>query len=217
MLTFRTLFVLMLGAVTLAAPSSAAPHLHGEARVIDGDTLDLGDLRIRLFGIDAPEAAQSCGGNAWACGHWATQRLSALVAGQKIRCEARGQDRYGRVVAICWAGSVDIGAAMVGQGAAEAYRRYSSTYIKAEEAAKAKRFGIWSDRHTTPAEFRAAKDLRAPNPCAVKGNISAKGEKIYHLPGQRDYSAVRISAAKGEAYFCSEAEAKAAGFRRSRR
>jgi endonuclease YncB( thermonuclease family) len=217
MLTFRTLFVLILGAVTLAAPLSAAPHLQGEARVVDGDTLDLGGLRIRLFGIDAPEQAQSCGADGWACGRWATQELAALVAGKTIRCAPRGQDRYGRVVAVCWAGAADVAAALVSMGAAEAYRKYSSAYIGAEKAAKSARLGIWADRHIAPAEFRAAKSLRGPDRCVVKGNVSAKGEKIYHVPGQRDYDAVRISAAKGEAYFCTEAEAKAAGFRPSRR
>jgi endonuclease YncB( thermonuclease family) len=217
MLTFRTLFVLMLGAVTLAAPSSAAPHLQGEARVVDGDTLDLGGLRIRLFGIDAPERAQPCGADGWACGRWATQQLAGLVANQKILCAPRGQDRFGRVVAICWAGSVDVGAALVGMGAAEAYRKYSSAYIEAEKTAKSARLGIWADRHIAPAEFQAAKGLRTPNICSVKGNVSAKGEKIYHVPRQRDYDAVRISTAKGEAFFCTQAEAKAAGFRPSRR
>ena len=51
--------------------------LTGPARVIDGDTLDMGGVRIRLHGIDAPESEQSCrvGGNRWSCGREATRAL----------------------------------------------------------------------------------------------------------------------------------------------
>lgn len=54
--------------------------------------------------------------------------------------------------------------------------------------------------------------------CNIKGNISYYGgERIYHVPGQEYYSATRISLLKGERWFCSEAEAQAAGWRRARR
>lgn len=53
--------------------------------------------------------------------------------------------------------------------------------------------------------------------CNIKGNISIDtGERIYHVPGQAGYSATRISLQYGERWFCSEAEARAAGWRRSR-
>jgi hypothetical protein len=52
--------------------------------------------------------------------------------------------------------------------------------------------------------------------CNIKGNISASGERIFHVPGQRYYQATRISAARGERWFCSEAEARNAGWRRAR-
>lgn len=52
--------------------------------------------------------------------------------------------------------------------------------------------------------------------CVIKGNINVSGERIYHLPGQRYYSATSISPRYGEVWFCSEAEAQAAGWRRSR-
>jgi len=56
----------------------------------------------------------------------------------------------------------------------------------------------------------------ARSSCDIKGNISASGERIYHLPGQDYYDDTRISAGKGERYFCSEEEARAAGWRRSK-
>jgi hypothetical protein len=52
--------------------------------------------------------------------------------------------------------------------------------------------------------------------CSVKGNISFGGERIYHVPGQEYYSATRINLFKGEHWFCSEAAARAAGWRKSR-
>ena len=54
--------------------------------------------------------------------------------------------------------------------------------------------------------------------CNIKGNISHNGGKrIYHMPGDRDYERTRISTSRGERYFCSEAEARAAGWRRAGR
>lgn len=52
--------------------------------------------------------------------------------------------------------------------------------------------------------------------CTIKGNISASGAHIYHVPGDRYYGATRIDFLKGERYFCSEADARAAGWRRAR-
>lgn len=54
--------------------------------------------------------------------------------------------------------------------------------------------------------------------CDIKGNISIKsGERIFHVPGQRDYAETRISPGKGERWFCSEADARAAGWRKAGR
>jgi hypothetical protein len=52
--------------------------------------------------------------------------------------------------------------------------------------------------------------------CNIKGNISASGERIYHLPGQQYYSRTLVSVTKGERWFCSEVEAREAGWRRAK-
>lgn len=52
--------------------------------------------------------------------------------------------------------------------------------------------------------------------CNIKGNVSTRGERIYHVPGQKYYQETRISASHGERWFCSEEEARAAGWRKSR-
>ena len=62
----------------------------------------------------------------------------------------------------------------------------------------------------------AANDAQSLQ-CRIKGNVSAKGERIYHLPGGEFYDRTQINAAKGERWFCTEGEARAAGWRRSKR
>lgn len=52
--------------------------------------------------------------------------------------------------------------------------------------------------------------------CNIKGNVNTQGERIYHVPGQKYYDQTRISASHGERWFCSEAEARAAGWRRAK-
>lgn len=55
-----------------------------------------------------------------------------------------------------------------------------------------------------------------PKDCLIKGNINAKGQRIYHPPGCRYYAATKIDTARGERWFCSEAEAVRAGWRRTK-
>jgi hypothetical protein len=60
---------------------------------------------------------------------------------------------------------------------------------------------------------------QAPAPgkqCLIKGNVSSKGERIYHPPGCRYYNATAIDPKRGERWFCSESEAVAAGWRRTK-
>lgn len=71
---------------------------------------------------------------------------------------------------------------------------------------------------TETAELGCPQGCAAPPPgCDIKGNISTKtGERIYHLPGQRFYGKTIITPGHGEAWFCTEAEARANGWRRSK-
>lgn len=193
----------------------AGPVGAGQVRVVDGDTLVLDQARVRLYGIDAPESGQTCarGGLDWRCGEWSGAQLRALVAAGPVRCDPRGTDRYGRMIAVCTAGGRDLAAAQVQAGAATAYLRYARDYAADEARARAAGLGIWAGTMQPPEDFRHAE--AAPG-CAIKGNIGAQ-ERIYHLPGQEGYAATRIDAARGEAWFCSAAEAEAAGFRAARR
>ena len=221
----------------------AAEPITGRVSVTDGDTLVIRDTKIRLHGIDAPESSQLCqtaAGKEYRCGQAAALALSDRIGDATVSCEPRDMDRYGRTVAVCSKGTEDLNAWMVAQGHAIAYRRYSTDYVEAEDQAKAAKRGIWAGSFTTPAEWRKGEramrmgfaapggpDGPIPGPtarvetpsaggCTIKGNISRSGDKVYHVPGSRDYERTRISEKAGERMFCSEDEAKAAGWRAPR-
>lgn len=127
-------------------------------KVSDGDSLRSGALRIRLFGIDAPELNQTCtdqNGDLWGCGTDAKRHLVALVGAEKeLQCSLRDVDRYGRLIMQCFSGSTDIGAAMVRSGNALAYRHFSNLYIAEEQQAKISRSGVWRGSLMPPWEWR---------------------------------------------------------------
>jgi endonuclease YncB( thermonuclease family) len=128
----------------------------GPARVIDGDTLEVAGVRVRLWGIDAPESRQTCeaDGQDYACGERATRHLRTLVADRTVSCEPRTRDRYGRTVALCRTDGSDLGAAMVRDGWALAFVRYAADYVAEELEARAARRGLWQGAFTLPWEWR---------------------------------------------------------------
>ena len=198
------------------------PSYSGSAVVSDGDTIRIGDIRVRLHGIDTPERDQDCRtehGFPFACGDVATEVLRSRLAGQTVTCHHIEYDRYDRSVARCYVGDADIGQELVAAGYAIAYRRFSTEYVADEEAARAAGAGFWSANMQLPEVHRAAIRAAPPPPdpaCAIKGNISGSGH-IYHSPGQAFHEETRINTAAGERWFCSAAEAEAAGWRAARR
>lgn len=156
----RLAFALLLALAALAAPPLAAETIEGRARVVDGDTIEIGRTTIRINAIDAPEEGQTC--EDWRCGAAATSRMAALVAGAAVRCNGLGLDRYDRTLATCFVGSADIGAAMVREGYAWAFVRYSGVYAAEEAAARAERLGVWRYKSTPPWEFRTARWAHPP-------------------------------------------------------
>jgi hypothetical protein len=122
-----------------------------------------------------------------------------------------------------------VAAWIVENGQALDWPKYSSgAYVGQQATAKAAKRGIWAGSFQMPWVWRAehrdnGQSASAPlfaignTGCTIKGNISADGERIYHVPSQKFYSVTKITEAKGERWFCSEADARAAGWPRSKR
>ena len=151
---------LILALVILTGGFPAHADITGKPRVIDGDTIEVAGERIRLHGIDAPEADQTCAdkdSKPWACGQEATFALLYMIGDHWITCKGDERDRYGRLIAVCYAGPYDLNAKMVRQGWALAYRRYSMDYVDAEAAAKEAGAGMWRGKFVLPWEWRRKK------------------------------------------------------------
>ena len=152
-----------------ALDGSANAEIVGEARVIDGDTIEVQGQRIRLHGIDAPERRQTCQTRSDSldvpCGDLATEYLRSLIdRAPRVRCVERGTGKYGRVIGVCslaggtTSGGLDLNDAMVRAGWALAYRRYSDDYADAEDDARRREVGIWALSFTPPWDWRAAQN-----------------------------------------------------------
>jgi endonuclease YncB( thermonuclease family) len=203
----------------------ATEYIGKVVSVTDGDTIVIlvnnTQHKIRLTGVDAPESGQPYGTAA-------RQHLSDLVFGKEVRVESDQLDGYGRVLGKVWAQSpdcpscgknLDANLGMLTVGLAWWYRYYKSEqsekdqgrYEFAEYEAKAKRVGLWQDDNPiAPWDWRRGEsgETAAEN-CNIKGNI-------YHMPGQRYYNNTKINESKGEKWFCSESDARAAGWRKAK-
>ena len=145
------LFILLLFAGPVAAQ---------QAGVVDGDTVRVDGTLYRLHGVDAPEKNQVCrrNGTDWLCGQEAAAYLRKLVADRPVRCRERDRDRYGRIVAVCWAGGLELNREIVRAGLAWAYTAYARDYEDAELEAQIGRRGIWAAEEAQPAwKWRAQK------------------------------------------------------------
>ncbi len=160
---FLFAFVALLGS---SVPSCASSRtVEGEVtRVIDGDTVTLTTregtkLRVRLYGIDAPEVRhEKIAGQPF--GNEARSALKALVLGRGVTVEIVDIDAHRRMVGIVHRSGMDINLEMVRSGYAWAYRRYlsapyASRYLDAEREARGKRLGLWKDANPDPPwEFK---------------------------------------------------------------
>jgi len=168
-LSFFGLFVLVLISLALAQT------LVGRASVVDGDTLEIRGERVRLWGIDAPESAQTCldeAGRPWPCGRRAAFALADFLGQRTVSCQVRERDRYGRAVAVCSVGSVEINRWLVAEGWALAYVQYGgSVYLDAQRQAQAAGKGLWRGSFQPPWEYR-----KSPGAVPSAGSYSGTGK-----------------------------------------
>ncbi|MBR0824577.1 thermonuclease family protein [Bradyrhizobium manausense] len=237
---------LLLAIFLLLLPSFAdAADITGVAKVRDGDSVVIGNTRIRLGGIDAPSADQLClntKGERWTCGVAAREALIKQTEGKTWLCHTRSIDRRGRTVARCEVGGEDIQKWLVQNGWALAFVRISKDYEADEAAAREAKAGMWQGAFIAPWDWRvrnkkttilgatkppdgahavllasASGDV-APSPdCTIKGNVNSAGECIYHTPTSRWYTQIKMRISKGTRWFCSVEDAEAAGCRETRR
>ncbi|TKT79161.1 thermonuclease family protein [Aquamicrobium sp. LC103] len=149
------LTVVLLGAVALVAArfqDDATQTLGGNAIVNDGDTITLGEQKIRLRGIDAPEFTQQCtrNGAAYDCGREARNALRRMVAGGRVSCEGWENDKYDRLLAVCHAGGVNLNKTMVERGWAVSYGDFYSE----EDVARRAGEGMWAGSFDRPQYWR---------------------------------------------------------------
>jgi endonuclease YncB( thermonuclease family) len=139
------------------ADPTSGTELTGTATAIDGDSIRISGKEMRLRGIDAPEGRQDCtrDGRSWPCGREAAAALRDYLRRGNVTCRIDRTDQYGRGLAVCRAGGVDINAALVAQGHAVAIERgVDAIYLKEEQAARRERRGLWQGEFTRPNEWR---------------------------------------------------------------
>ena len=137
-------------------------NLQGKVlRVIDGDTIELlvkqenikqsPKIKVRLFGIDAPEKKQ-------AFGKEAKEYLSSLILDKEITLIINDKDKYQRTIGTILLNDKDINKEMVKNGYAWAYESYSTKYLTEQADAQMFKLGLWQDENAIkPSEFRRGK------------------------------------------------------------
>lgn len=146
------LLILVLVAALYLLPQTGE-SISGQARVSDGDSLRLGEIRLRILGIDAPELDQTCltqSGDSWPCGRVSRDFLVQILAAHPVECIWDERDKYGRALAICRADGRDIGKMMIEAGMAISY----SDYAVAEALARSRKVGLWAGDFLTPRQWR---------------------------------------------------------------
>lgn len=151
---------LVLSALLLAASKQLGwlDPQRGRFTAIDGDSLRKDGAEYRLMAIDAPELRQRCArasGKLYDCGREAKDALRRLTLGRALNCRITDRDRYGREVAECFDGSLNINAEMVRLGWAVAYRRHGVFFVPQENEARAAQRGIWQGHFDPPEDWRA--------------------------------------------------------------
>jgi endonuclease YncB( thermonuclease family) len=204
---------------TGALPSSDPSNLEGRAVAVSGDTLQIADTRVILDGVEAPEQTQSCQRKSgkWRCGAAAKDALANIVRGRRISCHVIGETD-GTKRAHCETRGNDIAQQLVREGHVFSNGGFLSRYASYENEAQSAKAGLWAGDVERPQDYRDKRweeaTKTAPDGCPIKGRIRS-GTRTYVLPWSTSYDSLKPSKARGERWFCSETEAKAAGWSRA--
>ena len=197
-------------------------RIEGRANVVSGGEMRVGGTLLRLFGIEVPEPGQTCAGSGRgrdtaSCAAIAKGALQRLVAGKQVVCEvSAAKSGEPAASATCTVNGADIAGQLVRGGTVFAATGLFSTYASAEREAKAASAGLWKSEIDRPAEYRAkvwdeAKSA-APDGCPIKA-VVAGDSKTYLVPWAAGYDRAKVRSTKGERWFCTESEARAAGWK----
>jgi micrococcal nuclease len=210
-----------------------SPEYYLVLRVVDGDTIDLlingKTERLRLIGINTPEVVDS--NKPVECfGPEASVNAEKLLAGQEVRIAADpsqdDRDVYGRLLRYVWrSDGLFYNLEAIKNGFAREYTfkkpyQYQLEFRAAQKTAQENNVGLWAvdacgKRGKKTVTAAPVKPSAKDNRCLIKGNISADGSKIYHLSDCPQYNQTVINEAGGERWFCTEAAAIAAGWRKA--
>lgn len=225
-----------------ASPSAAAPTPEAAlppgltpatvTRVIDGDTIEVEiggvEYTVRYIGVNTPETVDprrpvEC------FGREASDFNKGLVLGKAVGLEkdVSETDDFGRLLRYVWVGEEMVNAVLVREGYAQASAyppdvKYQAFFSQLQAEAREAGRGLWGAAcvgtpTAPPAAVPGACEYSGTDEPVIKGNISmSTGEKIYHVPGGEFYDKTVIDETKGERWFCTEEEAIAAGWRKSK-
>lgn len=203
------------------------------------------ETSVRIVGINTPETIDPRT-TAECFGREASDYLKGLITGKKVRIESDSsttdRDKYNRLLRYVYLDGEDVGLKIISNGYGYEYTYdipYSkqATYKDAQKEAEKNKVGLWaegacvdnennattedtsgsqSSNETTNTGVLPSTTNGTQSNCNIKGNINYNGEKIYHVPGQEYYDETKIDEEYGERWFCSEEEAQAAGWRKSK-
>jgi len=138
-----------------SAPADRQWHADAaDIRIVDGETLALGEQVVRLAGMAAPMRGEVCqrpNGDAFDCGGASAAALMRLIGSRPVTCRITGRDAFGRGIGQCEAGGTDLGRTLVGGGYAVAT---GSAMRSAEAAARQGGVGLWANRSGSPQDWR---------------------------------------------------------------
>lgn len=199
-----------------AAESGAV--ISGRATATSGDLIRVGNKLVRLADIEAPQAGQPCftgKSRRWNCSGSARDALHRLVRGRRVACELKDGSSSEPPVGHCRTAEADLAAALVCKG--HVFATLDGTYGSEEEAARAEKLGLWQGQADRPADWRQKvweeAKRASPDGCPIKGLVH-RGNKVYAMPWSESYNRALQKTRAGR-WFCTEDEARAAGFKDS--